>query len=568
MRPTGFTAPSGRARRAAELSGRRAELVEAAGGSTAALPRIPRRKREAGDGTGAGAAAGWPGPEALPAPPPARKRVRFAPEPPRASVPGAPPRAAVELVDSLNAEQAAALRRIVLGGGAGSAFFVDGPAGVGKSHLLRAIRAVLEARGRRVLVAAWSGLAARSVEGSTFASLFQLGRGRGVPEVYELARRADERSPADSPWRADDLLVEEISCLPGPALDTVDHVARAVRGEPGAPFGGMRVVFFGDFFQLPPTAEGEWCADSDRLLSGSERYAFESEAWRLLAPERVTLSTPMRHADPALVRALLSAREGRLAGDPAAVALFRGRVGAPGIPDRETRLYGSNARVDRVNDEAVAALPGPGRAYRAVEALSESNPRAARAIADRMRVPRRVELRAGARVLFTANLPSNPLVRNGVSGRVVGFEPAMGGCGVDGPLGDEWRRANGAAAAAVPIVELDDGERVRVHPFAHEVEGRVVRRGGAARRESLGAVAQLPLRLAHAVTITRAQGLSFDGVRVPIDRRNAFLPGMAYVALSRCRSLEGLVLEGFDPAAVTADPRVVAFYARSRSGRI
>lgn len=260
--------------------------------------------------------------------------------------------------------------------------------------------------------------------------------------------------------------------------------------------------------------------------------AFHSPSWDEAALVVVTLTRVFRQeADAAYAALLAEVRVGRPS--PATTAALCGRVGARPPPGTTAiQLRARNRDVDAVNAAAFAALPGAVRAYAAVDEGPDARELAA--LQRNCPAPATLELKPGAAVVLLRNRDVGAGLVNGSQGVVVDFEGAGG-----------WPRVRFAAAAS-PLP-------VTVSPVAWTVAcgegpGAVV----LARR------AQVPLRLAYALTVHRAQGLEFDHVHVSTD--GMFAPGQAYVALSRARRLGGLYLAAFAPRAVRADRAALAFY--------
>jgi hypothetical protein len=424
--------------------------------------------------------------------------------------------ASLEELPAPSAEQAAALALVRQG----RSVFLTGCAGTGKSLLLaHALRALPS---DSTFVTATTALAASQLGGCTLHSFAGVGRGEGPPAALAAA---GARGEAGARWRRVAVLViDEVSMLDGDFLDLIDLAARRARGD-DRPFGGVQLVLCGDFHQLPPVGP----------RGAPRRFAFEAAAWRALAPETVELTTVFRQRDAEFVALLAAVRAGAAApGGPATArvaAALRAAAAAEPFPDDgvlPTRLLTHCGDVDAENEAALVALPGAEVRFAARDVGD------ARSLAAGCPAPSSLALKVGAQVMLIKNISAKRGLVNGARGVVERF-----------------------TSAGLPVVRFAASGVSEAVPR----ERWAVRVGGAETAARL----QVPLKLAWAVTVHKSQGLTLDRVEVSLDR--AFEPGMAYVALSRARALRGLrVVGGVAPAALRADPRVLAFYAAAAAG--
>lgn len=321
-------------------------------------------------------------------------------------------------------------------------------------------------------------------------------------------------------------MVDEISMVRADVLDAVDLVLRRLRRDP-RPFGGAQVLMIGDLGQLPPIArEDEW--EILRRVYDTP-YFFSSLVLRGCEWVRVELRRVYRQKDPRFVRLLDRIREGRV--DRETAAALATRVDPRFRPPEDEAwitLSTHNRKVDARNAARLDELPGRGFRF---EARREGTFPPGTCPA-----PESLELKVGAQVMFVRNDMEGGRYFNGKIGRVVRLSR------------DEVAvRCPGDAAD----IFVESAEWDHVEYALDEETGRVEER-------RLGRFVQLPLRLAWAITIHKSQGLTFDCA--VIDAGAAFAPGQVYVALSRCRTLEGIVLTSpIGPGAVRVDPEIVRF---------
>lgn len=385
---------------------------------------------------------------------------------------------------------------------------VTGEPGAGKTHVINRYIAWLEAAKVPVAVTASTGIAATHIGGVTIHSWSGIGARstltdadvEAVAEREKVVRRL--RKPAV-------LIIDEVSMLDGRTLDAVDAVLRRARGTQ-TPFGGMQVIFVGDFFQLPPIAE----------RGTQAMFAFSSRAFAEAAPTVCYLTEQFRQDDEQLLGLLHAIRKNEIEEEHYTLLGEQQDIAFSDIVP--TRLYTHNADVDAVNTQALEALPGQAHTF----SMSHRGDRyVVEGLVRSCLSPATLVLKEEAMVMCTKNNFDAGYV-NGTLGRVVGFAPEEAGA---------------------PIIRTAAGHTITVTPQSWSVveEGKV-----------RGEIEQVPLRLAAAITVHKSQGMSLDAAEVDLTR--TFLPGQGYVALSRVRTLQGLKVRGLGPNALLVDPQVVA----------
>jgi hypothetical protein len=398
---------------------------------------------------------------------------------------------------------------------AGENCFLTGAGGTGKSTQLREF---IDECPLEVDVTAPTGVAALNVDGMTIHRFtgMMLGPepGQSFEVYYEKLTDDPRRSIGKGFQRVRNckvLVIDEISMLPGRQLDFVDFLFRRLRRR-DEPFGGCQVIVTGDFLQLPPVRKSE-----------AEPYdwAFQSRAWKEAGFRTFLLEKVRRQDEPAFVRALADFRVGRVWGDTARILQSRVRSNPP---SKMPRLFTHNVQVDRWNNFQLGELPGDEAVFHAIETGPDHH---LDYLKKNLLTPEVLRLKPGALVMFTVNLnlqdQRDPVFVNGQVGRVERVE----------------------RDAVWVYTEL---QMLRVERFAWVYDHTDTE---SAR------FSQFPLRLAWAMTIHKAQGLTLESAY--LDIRAAREPGQAYVAVSRVRSLAGLQFKDWFKG-VQVSPEAIDFY--------
>ncbi|MGB1446723.1 MAG: ATP-dependent DNA helicase [Arenicellales bacterium] len=399
--------------------------------------------------------------------------------------------------------------------------FVTGSAGTGKSTLIDVLRYELD---KNLVVVAPTGVAALNVQGQTIHSLFQLPPGP-QPRAKRIAGAAK-----DVVEKMEVLVIDEVSMVRADLLDAIDDSLRLNTGRAGAPFGGKTLVLVGDMHQLPPVVAG---AEEQRLFEEAYEspYFFSAMSLRELPMVTVTLTRSFRQADAEFIRLLDHIRAGTDLDDT--VEQLNRVVEEEMIPE-ETRLVltSVNARARQFNEQQLAQLPGEAWTFDAEvngDWLDNES---------QLPSPAELRLKVDAQVMFTKN--GEEWV-NGSLGRVVQLEEDFIEIEL---LGDEDLGQH-------VFVERESWERYR---YQWDEKRRRVE------TESVGSYTQFPFILAWAVTVHKAQGLTLEHVRIDLGR-GMFAPGQAYVALSRCRTLDGISFNRpLSAGDIKCDPVIQSFY--------
>lgn len=408
----------------------------------------------------------------------------------------------------------------------GRSVFLTGKAGTGKTTFLRY---VTETTSKRYVVLAPTGVAAINAGGSTIHSFFQLPLCPYLPDVKELVteyqmpeRYRSLRKERQKIIRTLDLLIiDEISMVRADLLDAVDMTLRRYRHNE-KPFGGVQLLMIGDARQLSPVVKENERQYMNQVYPSP--YFFHSKALQKLSYVTIELQKVHRQKDAEFLEILNAVREN--SATEGVLRALNSRLHAYEDDGQTIRLTTHNAQADSFNAMKLDELPGELRQFEAdVQGEFPENTYPADHV---------LSLKEGAQVMFVRNDPDGAYY-NGKIGKVTAVN-----------------------SNASVEVECSDGTTVFVGPVEWENLQYGLNEEGEIMPEVIGTFRQLPLRVAWAITIHKSQGLTFD--RVIIDASAAFAFGQVYVALSRCRSLEGISLESpIRASGICSDADVASF---------
>lgn len=402
--------------------------------------------------------------------------------------------------------------------------FLTGKAGTGKTTFLKFLKNNCS---KNVIVAAPTGVAAINAGGVTLHSLFQLPFHPFLPTARskeDLLSKLKYNGQRQQLLRKMELLViDEISMVRCDVIDAIDTILRSVRRRFDLPFGGVQMLCIGDLYQLPPVApRNDWSILQEYY---SSPFFFDSYVIREQMPLLIELTTIYRQKEHSFVNLLNKVRNNYMDADDFEDLHMRYLPDfRPGEEEKYITLTSHNNQADQINARELNKLLAPSTIYKAIidGDFAENNYPAEGDLI----------LKEGAQVMFLKN-------------DVVSKKYFNGKIGVVKKLFKE------------EILVDCDGEDIYVMPETWENNRYVLNReDGKLEQENLGSFTQFPLRLAWAITIHKSQGLTFE--RVMIDAGAAFSSGQVYVALSRCTSLEGIVLLSKIPAeAIYSNENVV-----------
>lgn len=414
--------------------------------------------------------------------------------------------------------------------------FLTGMAGTGKSLVVQSYIAALNDCDR-VCACATTGIAAlnlqdnirrfaqKNIPAHTIYRWAGIGIGPQGTQTDDafIFDYINNRSPHAYAARArirntEQLIIDEISMLPGRIFALLDRLFRVIRSRPAEPFGGMSIVVVGDFLQLPPPSK-----------TGSYDWCFLAPAWHTANFHCFHLQQIFRQSEADFINVLNDFRVGKLRGKSA--ELIQRRI-ARFPDDKIVRLFTHNVQVDHWNDAKLACIENQNE-Y-SFSAQLEGDRAEAQKLAKDLITPQTLRLKVGARVMITANqtLAGELIAANGETGTVIEIDPEL---------------------ETVRILK-DSGEEYLAGRYTWYYNRR---------QPGSGTFSQLPLRLAYAMTIHKSQGLTLNAA--VIDIRAARDPGQAYVAVSRVKTLDGLWLKD-SVSGIFVSNEAIALYKKLAQG--
>ncbi len=423
--------------------------------------------------------------------------------------------------------------------------FLTGKAGTGKTTFLKNLTALTH---KKAVIAAPTGIAAINAAGVTIHSLFQLPFGAYLPKApaadgdhynqqYNTAKSIIRHLNMTAVKRKvltdmELLIIDEVSMLRADLLDAIDMVLRYIRKKGNEAFGGVQVLFIGDLHQLPPVVKSaEWNLLGQFYKSA---YFFDAQVLQQSPPVYIELEKIYRQSDDLFIGLLNNLRNNTVSNADVALLERHYKVDfkAP-LGDKYITLTTHNNKADEMNRRSLQGLQASSLLYKAKieDEFSEFA----------FPAEETLELKIGAQVMFIKNDPTG-----------------------------EQRFFNGKIATVIRL----KADGIEVQPegsidkiFVDKYTWKNIRYttdkiSGEIREDLIGTFTQYPLKLAWAITVHKSQGLTFD--KAIIDIGNAFAPGQIYVALSRLRSLKGLVLTSLISGAGIRQDQHVSFFSKTK----
>jgi ATP-dependent DNA helicase PIF1 len=434
----------------------------------------------------------------------------------------------------------------------GSNIFLTGVPGAGKTYVVNEYVKYLEDKGIYPAITASTGIAATHIGGTTVHSFSGIGIESNIDE-YRLEKILEREKLVKKIQNTKVLIIDEISMLDAQTLDNVNKVLKAIK-NPELPFGGVQVIFVGDFFQLPPVSKkGEM-----------KNYCFASNAWREAKPLTCYLEEQYRQSDEVFTKLLLAIRANEIEEDHIEIldnlvkktnkkfgikSSFKEQTGKEDVWEEETveldespttkvkvveekrvfidilELHSHNKDVDQINDENLKNLEGKEFVYKM---LTTGKSTLVESLIKTCLSPETLRLKVGAKVIFTKNSPDGEYA-NGTLAEVVELE--------------SWYiKVRTKSGRMIDVKQVD---------WSMEDNGKV-----------LAKLSQYPLRLAWAITVHKSQGMSLD--EAIINLGVAFEYGQGYVALSRIRNLKGVYLKSYNAKSLRVNESISEFDQKIR----
>lgn len=407
-----------------------------------------------------------------------------------------------------------------------SPIFINGPAGTGKSTLIRTARSLFSRShpSRALQVVAPTGIAAENIGGRTIHSFFRFPPDDFPKTGYRVDNPEDKNDIALI-RKTDVLIVDEASMVSPILVDAIDDALRKLMGNPNKVFGGTKLVFIGDLGQLPPVHKNEIGPYVEKNFG--TRYFFGAHSLDRAALRRrmYRLTTVFRQSEKAFVDALMQVRRGPGAVTQESAQLLSSCFSPnPPPPHERTTLCATNAQADALNREGLEALPDQERRY-----AMKTQGRVTDRQKQDSKFPIELLLKQGARVMLLDNCL--PVYCNGTIGTVVMMD-------------DNIINVRLASGKVVPVTRKE----IELKRNSFDIGGNVT-------QQTVGSIIQFPMKLAWGITIHKGQGQTLDDVYVDLSR--GFETGQAYTALSRVRTLAGLhLLCPFDNGQIIFDPSI------------
>jgi ATP-dependent DNA helicase PIF1 len=417
-----------------------------------------------------------------------------------------------------------------------ASLFFTGAAGTGKSFLLKKIIAALKLHygKEKVAVTALTGIAAININGTTLHSFSGIGLGNDL--LPDLIKKIQNSKRHQKRWqKIDTLIIDEISMLESGLFDKLEIIARTVRND-NRPFGGLQLIFCGDFFQLPPVTRGK----------SLPRFCFEAQSWKNCLNHSILLTKIHRQNESELIKLLGAVRLGEISSD--GLKVLKELEAEPKYPNdgiTAVQLAATNEEVNKINGTELEKLPYQLRLYQAID--WETSPNRLSEILRNCLAPQQLQLKLKSQVMLIKNL-SFRLV-NGSQGVVIGFQEQE--CKIKHYDWETKKSRSSMQKLVLPVVRFTNGIRKVIEPVEWNAKIPYTNIVQASRQ-------QIPLILSWAITIHKSQGQTIE--RLKIDCRNIFSEGQLYVALSRATSVKYLQVIGFKKDQILCHSKVNNFY--------
>lgn len=398
----------------------------------------------------------------------------------------------------------------------GKNIFITGPGGVGKTHLIKIYKDLYSYK-KNIAVTSTTGISAILIGGSTLFSY--LGIGLGTNSLEYLHTMILKNKYIYSRWlKLEVLIIDEISMLSPELFDKLENLARLIRRNKEF-FGGIQIILFGDFLQLPP-------------VKNSDNFCFESKSWKYL-DKIIYLKDIVRQTDTFFKNCLTKVRLGII--DDEVKKILNSRlnkeiVNKYGI--KPTQLLSTNSDVDYINENELDILSEEGKEffeYKMETSFYDTKTKTKTNVIEKIKnncnAVDTLQLCLGAQVMLLCNLDIENELVNGSRGIVVDFIDDL------------------------PVIQFMNGIKTTIDYHIWEIEEN---------DKKIMKIIQIPLKLAWAITFHKSQGQTLDCVIMDLGK--IFEYGQAYIGLSRVKTLEGMTITDIDYDKIIASPKALQFY--------
>jgi ATP-dependent DNA helicase PIF1 len=406
--------------------------------------------------------------------------------------------------------------------------FLTGGAGVGKSYITNEIISHFRSNDKSVIALGSTGVSAVNIGGVTIHSFFIFGISASLEELVHNDKRSKSRLKELKKIisAADLIIIDEISMVSATLFDMIVYRLESMG------FRG-RLLLVGDFYQLPPVVA------SNGALFGELLYAFESSSWKKIAPLNIELTTMHRNNDARFTQILSKIRQGICDNDVRSTLNHLEQKSFPSENSLYTHLYGTNAQAENINAKMLNALNALEYTFVAsIDTKTKVHEKRLESWIKNLPVSESLKIKKGSPILFCVNKWGKFI--NGDRGVVHSIEEDC-------------------------IIVAKDDVFVRVERHDFELSEITIDSSGEIKQAAVAIFSQFPIKLAYAITIHKAQGMSIDSLVCNVDR--IFAPSQFYVAISRATNIDGLYIdfnganfENYLDKIIRVDQRVEAFY--------
>ena len=373
-----------------------------------------------------------------------------------------------------------------------------GVSGSGKSTIIKDISKNSD---YKCLLTSTTGISAVNLSGRTIHAAIGYRIGFSLSEIL-MSENFKKIFP--DLQKIDLIIIDEISMLSNQIFTLADNIFRTITKNYNTPFGGKKILMTGDFFQLPPVSDEP------------DPWVFQSKTWGMLNPQIIYLTKIHRQKDKNFIKIVEELKLGNTSKD--IKELLRPTFNKDISKARPVKIRAYNKTVDRINDLEFNAVSGKEKT--SIIKLSGEQPYIQELKFNLLPI-RLVKMKIGCRIMTIVNNPKAGYM-NGSLGTITGF-----------------KKNN-------PIIKFDSREdEITVTKHSFEIQDNI-------NKKKLATAIQYPIKLAYALTVHKCQSLTLDAV--DYDLSGTFAPGMAYVAISRCKTLDNLSIKNYDPDLITASP--------------